>query len=141
MSKASQRFTKTATPNRSVTRRSQPSRKSIKQLSEKDLDLGANPLTRQNKRKKPRKVYDSQFETRSLSLASEKVQKSVKALGQSYLGLVQRNQANLHQSKSSRSSKNLKFDQSGARNDLMINLIFDNNKFKPPKSPMNDLKK
>lgn len=46
MSKASQRFTKTATPNRSVTRRSQPSRKSIKQLSEKDLDLGANPLMR-----------------------------------------------------------------------------------------------
>ena len=76
-----------------------------------------------------------------MSLASEKVHKSVKTLGQSYLGLVQRNQANLHQSKSSRSSKNFKFDNNGAKNDLMINLIFDTNKFKPPKSPLNDLKK
>ena len=47
---------------------------------------------------------------------------------------------NLPQSKRSRSNKNFKFDNVGAKNDLMINLIFDNNKFKVPKTPLNDLK-
>ena len=70
-SKTSQRFLKSATPNRSITTRS------VNQLSDNDNRI--NTIMNQRNKQKTSKKVDNKFETRSLSLASEKVHRSVKA--------------------------------------------------------------